>query len=323
MQQRYSFIDVLRVACVTWIVGFWHLADYTSGMSGCYNSVTLRITIVILGLFFLMSGFLVGGVDTFSSMRSVFAFYRKRLARIYILYLPALIVFCILNLTTPRTAIKAALGVAMFHGPPPITLWFISALVVFYLISPLLLSSGNRMWLVAAIIWCAFALVGVLLPGADSRLALYFPAFAVGVWSRRIDYRGNIAWLGVASIAAIWISIIDLRLSPETSLLSIPLVSILPLTIFIICERVLTAPAPRSIRAIGYASFAMYLFHRPIYTLAKQFYFPVVPRSQVIYLYACFIVIIGVGWVLQKLADDALHIAILRWSEIIAHDSEA
>ena len=45
---RNSVIDLLRAACVLYIVGFWHLMTYTEAFPGYHNGVTTRLTVAVL-----------------------------------------------------------------------------------------------------------------------------------------------------------------------------------------------------------------------------------------------------------------------------------
>ncbi len=56
-------IDVMRAVSMLYIVGFWHLLDYTKVVTWHYNLVTYRLTVAALSLFVLISGFLTGRQD--------------------------------------------------------------------------------------------------------------------------------------------------------------------------------------------------------------------------------------------------------------------
>ncbi|PSN16413.1 hypothetical protein C7293_02580 [filamentous cyanobacterium CCT1] len=96
------------------------------------------MTLIALGLFTLISGFLSGK----SVMRSqgIKDFYVKRLVRIYPLYLIAVVLFFICKENNGITSIKSLFFVSMLYGPAPRTLWFITMIMLFYLMVPFLLS---------------------------------------------------------------------------------------------------------------------------------------------------------------------------------------
>src|SRR5580704_1333411 len=56
-------IDVMRAVSMLYIVGFWHLLDYTKVVGWHYNPITYRLTVGALALFVLISGFLTGRKD--------------------------------------------------------------------------------------------------------------------------------------------------------------------------------------------------------------------------------------------------------------------
>ncbi|MFL6696444.1 MAG: acyltransferase family protein [Vitreoscilla sp.] len=129
-------VEVLRAGCVLYIVGFWHLMDYTHGLGGYNNAVTVRLTVIVLGLFTFLSGFLLARAPMRLGRSELKRFYAKRLLRIYPLYLLALLAFWALGIADRGIALKAALGISMLYGPPPATLWFVTMILVFYLIAP-------------------------------------------------------------------------------------------------------------------------------------------------------------------------------------------
>lgn len=56
--KRNTGIDVLRGLSMLYIVGFWHLLEYTHAIQ-YQNLITHRITWITLGIFFFISGYLI------------------------------------------------------------------------------------------------------------------------------------------------------------------------------------------------------------------------------------------------------------------------
>jgi hypothetical protein len=50
----------MRGDSILYIVAFWHLLGYINGIDGYKNDLAYRLTIVVLGLFTLISGVLAG-----------------------------------------------------------------------------------------------------------------------------------------------------------------------------------------------------------------------------------------------------------------------
>ena len=87
---RFVWADWLRAAYIFNIVGFWHLFNYTDAFPAYYKVVTVRLTVVVLGLFVMLSGYLLGGSRPNLSIAGTWTFYKRRLLRIYPLYVVAL-----------------------------------------------------------------------------------------------------------------------------------------------------------------------------------------------------------------------------------------
>src|SRR6266481_3366482 len=82
-------IDVMRALSMLYIVGFWHLLDYTKVVTWHYNPVTYRLTVGALSLFVLISGFLTGRKDGDLARGEIWRFYETRFRRIYLPFLIA------------------------------------------------------------------------------------------------------------------------------------------------------------------------------------------------------------------------------------------
>ncbi|MEB3321528.1 MAG: acyltransferase, partial [Synechococcaceae cyanobacterium] len=190
---RSAAIDLLRALSILWIVGIWHLLGYTDAIADYKNDVTHRLTVVVLGLFMLIAGHLVGRAGIRGGA-DVLAFYRRRLVRIYPPYLLALWWFARSDLLEPGQLRPAALLASSFGPDAPDTLWYISVLVVFYLLAPFLLLLRDRMGrglrlrgetaagvLTAVLLIAAATALAGAVPTWDQRMFLYFPPFVVGL----------------------------------------------------------------------------------------------------------------------------------------------
>ena len=178
-------IDVMRAVSMLYIVGFWHLLDYTKVAGWHYNPVTYRLTVGALSLFVLISGFLTGRTDGGLARGEIWSFYKTRFWRIYLPFVVASGLFLAAGVSDTVTLIKGVTLVGMLLAPPPLTLWFVNMIVLFYLIAPMLIGlRGNE---VAYIALCT-AIVGAMIlyqaatGRIDIRLILYFPCFAAGIF---------------------------------------------------------------------------------------------------------------------------------------------
>lgn len=81
-------LDFLRGVAMLYIVGIWHLDDYTRALD-FDNSVTQLLTVSFLGLFFFLSGMLLSGRYGIRHLRDAGHFYVRRFRRIYPMYVLA------------------------------------------------------------------------------------------------------------------------------------------------------------------------------------------------------------------------------------------
>ena len=313
-------IELLRAVCVLWIVGFWHLMNYTHGFPGADNAVTLRLTVIVLGLFTFVSGFLLARAPMRLRAPELGRFYARRLLRIYPLYLLALLAFWALGMADRSTALKAALGMSMVYGPAPLTLWFITMILEFYLVAPLLIALRGRpaLFVLAALGLFGVAAVCGRAANGDLRLAEYFPAFALGVyWANHGERSSTRTTLwACAAAAAAWAWSLVAGSDPQYSLAGIPLVTCGALAAFLLAGRLPLSPRGGLVRAaalVSYAGFAMYLFHRIVYKGLHALYDPASPGLGLAWLLLVGLpVVLLVSLLLQRACDASLRASATR-----------
>jgi peptidoglycan/LPS O-acetylase OafA/YrhL len=280
---RNAAIDLLRALSILWIVGVWHLLGYTDAIDGYKNDATHRLTVLVLGLFMLIAGHLIGRAGI-HGMADVVGFYRRRLLRIYPPYLLALIGFSLSGLLEPGQLLPAALLASSFGSDPPGTLWYIGVLVVFYVLAPLLLLLSERIGgrlpalsgtaagvITAAVLIAASTALARFVPGWDPRMFLYFPAFAVGllVTARLEPERlrpGSVLLVLALGAAGLVESMGHNAGRLDNGPIGIPLATLMPMAVLILTQRALPRlrlPAP--LMVVSTASYFMYLFHRLLY----------------------------------------------------------
>ena len=313
-------IELLRAACVLYIVGFWHLMDYTHGFVGYNNAVTNRVTVIVLGLFTFLSGFLLAHEPMRLRAPDLKRFYVKRLLRIYPLYLLALLAFWTLGISDRGIALKAALGISMVYGPPPSTLWFITMILVFYVIAPLLIALREKTagFLLASVAIFAVTVAFGQAASGDIRIAEYFPAFALGVWwanrAQRASTRVCVA--ATAAAAAGWALSLAMAADAQFSLWAMPLATFGALAVFLLASRLQLSRDGGFVRAatlLSYASFAMYLFHRVVYKGLHALLDPASSAAGLAWLVlVCLPCVTVAAYVVQKAYDGVLQRATAR-----------
>lgn len=305
---RDHSLDIARASAMLYIIVLWHLIGYTSAFSlvpygGEY------ITSVFLGLFFVISGYLLDAKYRITDPGALKRFVDSRVLRIVPLYALALGTFVILGYCTPRTALLALFGLSVFIPPQPTTLWFVAMLLIFYLC---FLVSGRRYRYVA---WAAFYALVVTAAqfynGIDSRLILYFPCFVFGIFLHERGRSTRITRGGVA-LFCLTIAALLLPKAPHPfvqTVLTISLAVSGAVTILALCSRLARNRGVIAVTGfIAYSSMVAYLFHRQIMHVFIYFYWPEQPYVQLLYvLFLCTPVVILFGYAGQKLYDLCLH----------------
>jgi peptidoglycan/LPS O-acetylase OafA/YrhL len=301
-------IDVMRAVSMLYIVGYWHLLDYTKVVSWHYNPLTYRLTVGALALFVLISGFLTGRQDGGLARGEIWEFYRTRFWRIYIPFVIASGLFLAAGMNDTVTLIKGVTLVAMLLAPPPFTLWFVSMIVLFYLVAPLLIGlRGNRVAYIAVCtaIVGAMALYQAETGRMDMRLALYFPCFAAGIFlGARSLPSSTISLIGLLLVAAL--ALVPTLTRPSYAIESNPWAAPWALfgsiAIFLLVMRIgRNLKSPAILTQLSEASFFMYLLHRPIYVWMQSLWFPSTASGQILYLvFVCLPIIGTVAWLCQR-----------------------
>ncbi len=275
MQRHYS-IDYIRAFCILYLMGFWHLAEYTGIPHDDYNTlITRRVVTVVLGLMVLISGFLCGR-SRIDGVKDLLTYYWGRFWRLYPPFLAASGLFYIFKIDRPERLLHSIELVGMFTKDFARTLWFVNLLVLFYFAAPLFLWTRKRLWLCLGML--GLALGGVitydqLTHHLDLRVIIYLPCFVTGILLAQKTPKLTWSLTAVLTVllgGAIWltqsISYEDLRDSP----LQMPMAVVASLLIFLLAFRFLDRlKTPKLIAVVSYASYFMYLFHRPLYRHAE------------------------------------------------------
>jgi peptidoglycan/LPS O-acetylase OafA/YrhL len=321
VEKRNIGIDLLRGCCILYIVGFWHLMNYTDAFPGYSNKATNKITAIILGTFVFISGFLIGKKDLSLEKQNLLNFYKKRFVRIYPLYVFAIVLFWLFNISDAITSLKAILMISMFVKPAPFTLWFITMIFLFYVISPFLLKAIRTVKIRKLLLY--YLLLNVLLiiyyfltRKLDVRVMLYFPPYVMGMFLAQHKYNLDLTLRNkllfcLLFIVSLLISFIKTPFNNLNILMEMPLVLTGAIFLFELGGgRFQFSDGSKSTQFIfilSYVSFCMYLFHRPIYITLKILYFPEQWFAQISYLiFFCLPVVVFVSYLIQKTYDTVL-----------------
>lgn len=310
---RSTGIDLLRGLSVLYIVGFWHMLDYTNAIPNYDNLITHRIKLIVLSLFVFISGYLVGTKKIELTRQAIISFYKNRFARIYPLFFLALTVYYLFGLSDLVTSAKASVLVSMFFRPAPPTLWFITMLFLFYAATPILsfavfnfkiqkiISLYSSLSMLLAVYFYFFELL-------DFRFLEYLPSYIFGllVANRGFDYFNNKKLFSLLLIGTGISFLFNTSHVGINGILATLMMTICPYYLLFYVKDI-EFSSQRTINAIAtlsYSSYCMYLFHRPIYMVFRKIFFPDSEHLQLIYLILfCLPCIILFSYTLQKTYD--------------------
>jgi peptidoglycan/LPS O-acetylase OafA/YrhL len=268
-KERDAAIDWMRALSILYIAGFWHLHNYTSYLPWYRAAPFARVTVTALALFVLISGLLAGQAGQAVTMRSVMAYYRRRLIRIYPPYLLALVAFTVLGLSD-TAFLPSAMMLNMIFPPPPFTLWFMTMIVLFYFTAPFLLAIAGQPakllgWTSAT--WLLLFLLDRLGLDVEDRLLIYLPAFIAGILIANGTVPKRLLLVGSAmvGVAGYGLSLRAPALDPDQSLWMVPWATASAVCTFVFLRGRL--PHSRIIEELSLGGFFLYLFHRPIYVV--------------------------------------------------------
>lgn len=213
-------IDILRsIACL--MIVFMHLSEYVDVIYLIPFSGTFG-----LGLFFFLSGFTIHLNNNIYNLTDSFRFLKKRIVRVYPLYWVALIVFLVffqilkikyvLNLNSLGMLIHF-IGAQIILSPeyvsPVFTLWFISLILVYYSLYPIiiLLSKNNRkkIVLISLVLLSFFIALRYFFNIIETRFFIYYGIFIGGI----IASKSNTFLSNLYNKYFIFLSIIILTIS--------------------------------------------------------------------------------------------------------------
>ena len=316
--ERNNAIDFLRAFCVLYIVGYWHLFPYSTAFPAYANYYTEGLKEIVLGAFALSSGYLLAQRDIGLSLREILSFYRRRLVRIYPLYLLAVLLFGIAGIATPVQVTHAALLTSMFAPPALPTLWFITMIMFFYLAAPFLIhvsGTAKGCLLLGGGALLLFVLYHVAINPVDVRMIMYFPAFLFGIVLHRQPavqpFLTRWCWVPIALLApGLALSVAGNEVSIAGALSKVPFILAGASALLVCANRFARGAYSRAVYFVSYASFCIYLFHRVVFKYTIDFYFPEDGAYQVLYLLAFSLsATIMLSYLAQKAYDHGVVLA--------------
>ncbi|AFL75422.1 acyltransferase family protein [Thiocystis violascens] len=309
---RNQGVDFLRAICILYVVGYWHLIPYTTALPGYANWFTEGLKYAALATFVFCSGYLLGRQAITLDPRGLWSFYRRRLLRIYPLYLLALILFGAFGIASQKQVVDGALLVSMFRPPAMPTLWFVTMIMVFYLIAPLLIRFAHRPAVTVLIgggLLMALIVQHLWIRHLDLRILLYLPVFVLGILYQRHASLGTLAkrheWILLGLLILLLpLSVTGNEWSLRGTFLLMPLILVSAPALFLLADRIADRLHGPTIEFLAYASFGLYLFHRLIFKAAIAVFYPATGWEQVLYLLMVALPLsLLIGYGLQRVYD--------------------
>ena len=277
IKNRIYSLDCSRALCMLWIVGFWHLKEYCSQIN-VNNFIIGNVKFGVLATFTFISGYFLGKKD-FKNAEQVIDFYKKRVIRILPLLLLSCLCFLIINvsygsslLSQVKSCILTVLGLSCIFTPAPQTIWYISMLILFYIITPIICKSKSIPYrlIISLIVFVIFITLKHLI-NIDERVLIYYPFYVLGLLNIKENFiKDNFKWyvllisficfLGYSFLSYYLISY-DIVFINEYALSFFGVIMIIELGKLLYKAAFLC----NFLTYVSYASMAAYLFHRQLF----------------------------------------------------------
>ena len=309
-KNRIDEIDLCRVLCILWIVGFWHM--YKSFPKTLYPSTSTiyymsLITDVVLACFTFLSGFLLKRYS-FYTWFDIKTFYKKRFWRFFVLFsIASLAIFVIYYRSSEYLPhlFSTLLGFSLITSTTMWSMWYFSMLILFYFVTPMVLWKDSllRKIVVSVTLFVIFELM-VLYAGSDIRLVYYFPFYTLGlilpnvffthILKKRVFFVISMFFLILLVFAGFYNYLSDLYL------FKLLLMLFGVFTIIGSCFIIYKPSMQNVVRWGGYSSMCVFLFHRPILEIFHMLFGERLSILTIILLVAVYF---AAGFAIQKIYD--------------------
>lgn len=307
--KRILLPDIVRSFSILWIVAFWHIFDYVEPRS--WQQFFLPITYAALVSFTFLSGLFLGKKEMKFSV-----FYINRLKRFVPLFGLSVVLFRYFHLISTKQMILTITGLSSFILPQPLTLWYFSMLIVFYLVTPFLLYKLNifsnsrdyKLFIIRALVLYLSFLLLSCLGFLDNRLLIYYPIYILGIVFplEKLNYvwRNRLALVIFGSVIMFGGFLIYLHIGTLIQLGRLfmgfgGMMVIFSLSSMV--ERCINSTGKHIIETLSYISMSTYLFHRIVYLIMKHLYS--VEYLSSIEILVMILVMLSFAFVIQKCYD--------------------
>ena len=283
--------DIARSVAMIWVVGIYHLSEYL--FSPLHELQWARmVTWGCLGTFTFISAYFLAGKNEFNNWTQIRVFYGKRLLRLYPLFVLSALTLLLIGFNNWEQTWKGVLGVSTFFAPQINTLWYVSMLIGFYLLTPFLQRGGGAYKLVVyGGIMAGVALFKILIhTGVDNRFFYYFTVYTAGIlFARHTPPRTQAhlyasKTLLITGVIAYLLCLGWVLYRPNALVMMVG--GFIGTFLLLSGSNRLTdcSCIGKPIRFFSYGSMAAYLFHRQIYYCGLSVYNPQNEWWKAVYL---------------------------------------
>lgn len=280
-KKRDFQFDIARCFAVFYVVAYFHLVPgYMNkiAINTLTNHYTYSLIFSVLGLFMFMSGFFLAKYR-FTTKNDIIQFYSKRLKRFYPLYFFSLFTM-LLGGWIPNFSIFlfSALGLSTIFTPQPKTLWFISMLFMFYMITPIIRGDYWGKWRnwnnIIGIIGGLFLIVvidKILKIEIDKKIYWCYISYITGLLLGRTNIIPFITRNVYGGVIYLIIFLLTINHTDNYIECIVNIFSGILLFLYIayFLSKIQSQFFFRIISQISYASMCAYLFHRHFYKIGR------------------------------------------------------
>lgn len=352
MQNRVIELDIVRALAI-FLILLRHLSQHTFNFYAVHLKGNLiDLTFIYwgelyfgLGLFAFISGYSLSKENpSFNRWGDIKQFILKRYIRIFPLYIVALLLFIALNgrLRDSFSVCSFALNLlglqiifASKYCRPFMTLWFVGLILSYYYLFIFLVKFARDIPRLITLSFAIFLFSALLMQGMglmDERFLMYFGIFVAGIMGARFKviekmkvrhfifvsllfiilacfYVAFIHWKEIPSYRSSYPFLV--RMS-DIVLHNLFILSFIFIA-FVLARAITHTDRYVFFQKIAYASYGIYLFHRPVWWVMEDIYNPANATLKAVYLALFGIPLtIFVSYYLQKLYDKYFRMRIIK-----------
>jgi peptidoglycan/LPS O-acetylase OafA/YrhL len=265
-----------------------------------------------LGLFVFISGYLLSMANpSFERWRTIKQFVLERYIRIFPLYIVALLLFIGLNgyirdSLNICTFLLNLLGLQIISAsnncPPLLTLWFVGLILSYYYLFIILVKFGGDISRLITLAIAIFLFSGLLIQRMgwmDERFLFYLAPFVAGILGAKYKLIEKMKFSHAIFISLLFIIFVGLHIafvSPREILRFLSFIGVTNFVlhnlivlcfvfiVFALAKVIIRAGRYGFLQKIAYASYGMYLFHRPVWWFMEDMYSPANVKIKAVYL---------------------------------------